>query len=224
MLLIDTYDSEAAAHKIVALAPGLKAEGITIRGVRLDSGDLIGLARSVRGILDRGGLGEVTIFASGGLDEDLLLAFTRAGAPIDGIGIGTSLTTSSDVPAIDCVYKLQEYGGLPRRKRSENKATWPGRKQVWRRRDAEGRMAGDVLSLEESEASGEPLIEPVMKGGRRLQPAPSLDAVRRHAKRQLEGLPDGLRRLDPGASYPVVVAEDLVALAEAVDRRLASRP
>ena len=73
------------------------------------------------------------------------LAFAQAGAPIDGIGIGTSLTTSADVPSIDCVYKLQEYAGLPRRKRSENKATWPGRKQVWRRYDADGRMAGDLL-------------------------------------------------------------------------------
>ena len=36
----------------------------------------------------------------------------RAGAPIDGFGIGTSLTTSSDVPAFDCAYKLQEYAGL----------------------------------------------------------------------------------------------------------------
>ena len=89
----------------------------------------------------------MTIFVSGGLDEDSLLNFARAQAPIDGIGIGTSLTTSADVPSIDCVYKLQEYAGVPRRKRSEKKATWPGRKQVWRRYDADGRMAGDLLSL-----------------------------------------------------------------------------
>jgi nicotinate phosphoribosyltransferase len=99
--------------------------------VRLDSGDLIALSKSVRDILDSGGLRDVTIFVSGGLDEDSLAAFARAGAPIDGIGIGTAMTTSSDVPAIDCVYKLQEYAGIARRKRSENKATWPGRKQVW---------------------------------------------------------------------------------------------
>src|SRR5208282_5240574 len=98
------------------------------------------------------------IFASGGLDEDSLVAFAKAGAPIDGIGIGTSLTTSSDVPALDCVYKLQEYAGLPRRKRSEKKATWPGRKQVWRRYDADGRMAGDVLSLEGHAKAGDALI------------------------------------------------------------------
>ena len=144
----------------------------------------------------------------------------NAGAPIDGIGIGTSLTTSADVPSIDCVYKLQEYAGLPRRKRSENKATWPGRKQVWRRYDADGRMAGDVLSLADHEKAGEPLIHPVMLGGRRLQPAPSLDDIRRRAKRELECLPQALRQLTPDATYPVEVADDLVKLAAEVDRRL----
>jgi nicotinate phosphoribosyltransferase len=226
VLLLDTYDSEAAARKVVALAPKLKAEGIAIRGVRLDSGDLIALTNSVRGILDRGGLTEVTIFVSGGLDEDSLLGFARARAPIDGIGIGTSLTTSSDVPAIDCVYKLQEYAGLPRRKRSDHKATWPGRKQVWRRYDADGRMAGDVLALEGGgavearNAGAEPLLQPVMQNGRRFQPSPSLDDIRRHAKRELERLPEPLRRQEPSPRYPVDVSGDLVQLAAAVDRRL----
>src|SRR5262249_5949983 len=87
VLLLDTYDTEAAARKVVALAPRLKASGITIRAVRLDSGDLIALAKSVRGILDAGGLHGVTIFVSGGLDEDSLLGFARAQAPIDGIGV-----------------------------------------------------------------------------------------------------------------------------------------
>ncbi|MGO9357011.1 MAG: nicotinate phosphoribosyltransferase, partial [Xanthobacteraceae bacterium] len=133
VLLIDTYDTVAAASKVVALAPRLQALGIKVHGVRLDSGDLVALAKSVRRILDDGGLRDTTIFASGGIEEDTLVAFARERAPIDGIGIGTSLATSSDVPAFDCAYKLQEYAGLPRRKRSTGKATWPGRKQVWRR-------------------------------------------------------------------------------------------
>ncbi len=220
VLLLDTYDSEAAARKVVALAPRLKAAGIAIRGVRLDSGDLVALSRSVRAILDAGGLADTTIFASGGLDEDSLLAFARAKAPIDGIGIGTSLTTSSDAPSADCVYKMQEYAGLPRRKRSEHKATWPGRKQVWRRYDASGRMAGDILSLEGPDRTREPLVQLVMKDGRRVAPSPSLDAIRRHAKRELERLPEALSRLTPGADYPVEVADDLIELAAAVDRRL----
>ena len=146
--LIDTYDTEAAARKVVALAPRLKARGITIRSVRLDSGDLTALSKNVRRILDEGGLADVTIFASGGLDEDSIAEMLRAGAPIDGFGIGTSLTTSSDVPALDCAYKLQEYAGLARRKHSAGKATWPGRKQVWRQYGPDGRMVGDILSVE----------------------------------------------------------------------------
>jgi nicotinate phosphoribosyltransferase len=223
VLLLDTYDTEAAARKVVALAPRLKASGIAVRGVRLDSGDLIALSKSVRDILDRDGLEAVTIFVSGGLDEDSLLGFARAQAPIDGIGIGTSLTTSADVPSIDCVYKLQEYAGVPRRKRSEKKATWPGRKQVWRRFGADGRMAGDVLSLADHAPAGEPLIEPVMIDGRRVAPSPSLDAIRQRAKRELENLPEPLRRLEPHATYPVEVADDLVKLADEVDRRLQAR-
>ena len=223
VLLLDTYDTEAAARKVVALAPRLKAAGITIRAVRLDSGDLLALSRSVRSILDRGGLNDVTIFASGGLDEDSLAAFVRQNAPIDGLGVGTSLTTSSDVPAIDCVYKLQEYAGLPRRKRSENKATWPGRKQVWRLYGADGRMAGDLLSLEGHHKSGEPLLQPVMRNGRRLRPAESLEAIRQRVKRELDRLPEPLRNLAPSTTYPVEVADELIDLAKDVDRRLQVR-
>src|SRR5271170_6665598 len=173
VFLLDTYDTEAAAHKVVALAPRLRAKGIAIRGVRLDSGDLVALSRSVRAILDAGGLRDVTIFASGGLDEDALAAFTKVNAPIDGLGVGTSLTTSADAPTLDCVYKLQEYAGLPRRKQSAKKATWPGRKQVWRRYGTDGRMIGDVVGLESVVKEGEVLIQPVMQNGKRLRPAPS---------------------------------------------------
>jgi nicotinate phosphoribosyltransferase len=220
-LLIDTYDTEAAARKVVALAPRLKADGITIRSVRLDSGDLIALSRSVRRILDEGGLREVTIFASGGIDEDNVAEIVRAGAPIDGFGIGTSLTTSSDVPALDCAYKLQEYAGFARRKHSIGKATWPGRKQVWRRYGPDGRVAGDILSVEDDRHSGEPLIQPVMRGGRRLASSPTLADIRAHAARELERLPEPLRRLEPRATCPVEVAEPLKRLASEVDRRLA---
>jgi len=220
VFLLDTYDTEAAARKVVALAPRLKAKGITMRGVRLDSGDLVALSRSVRAILDAGGLRDVTIFASGGLDEDSLAAFTKVNAPIDGLGVGTSLTTSADAPALDCVYKLQEYAGLPRRKQSAKKATWPGRKQVWRRYGADGRMVGDVLGVEGHVKEGEALIQPVMQNGKRLRPAPSLDEIRQHAKRELQRLPDPLRTLDPAMTYPVAIADELKALAAEFDRRL----
>jgi len=221
--LIDTYDTEAAARKVVALAPRLKARGITIRSVRLDSGDLIVLAKNVRRILDEGGLKDVTIFASGGLDEDNVAEMLHAGAPIDGFGIGTSLTTSSDVPALDCAYKLQEYAGVARRKLSSGKATWPGRKQVWRRYAPDGTMVGDILSTENDSHPGEPQIQLVMQNGRRVAPPPSLAEIRARATSDLARLPDALRRLEPGATYEVKVADALKQLATEVDRRLAQK-
>jgi nicotinate phosphoribosyltransferase len=221
VLLIDTYDTEAAARKVVALAPRLWEEaGIKISGVRLDSGDLLSLSKSVRDILDEGGLGDVTIFASGGLEEETLLAAARSSAPIDGYGVGTSLTTSSDAPALDCAYKLEEYAGRARRKLSAGKATWPGRKQVWRRYGSDGRMAGDVLSIETDDQTGEALIQPVMRRGKRLHPSESLDAIRSRMVQGLERLPEPMRRLETGASYPVTVAEALLRLAAEVDQRL----
>jgi nicotinate phosphoribosyltransferase len=220
VFLIDTYDTEAAAHKVVALAPRLKAKGISIRGVRLDSGDLAAMSRKVRRVLDAGGLNDVIIFVSGGLDEDRMAALTKDGAPIDGFGVGTSLTTSSDVPTLDCVYKLQEYAGLPRRKRSEKKATWPGRKQVWRRYGADGRMAGDLVARDGDSHDGEPLIELVMRSGRRIKPAPTLDDIRQRAREQLGRVPEALRAVIPAAIYPVKVAGELDALAADVDRRI----
>lgn len=222
VLLIDTYDTEAGAAKVVELAPKLAADGIKIRGVRLDSGDLIALSRRVRDILDGGGLGEVHILASGGLDENDLAAIMAANAPIDGFGIGTSLTTSSDAPALDCAYKLEEYAGVARRKLSAGKATWPGRKQVWRHFAPDGHMAGDVLSVADDDQPGEPLIEPVMRDGHRLAPRPTLDDIRAHAAKNLGRLPASLKRLEPGEDYPIEIAGALTKLTDEVDRRLES--
>jgi nicotinate phosphoribosyltransferase len=219
VLLLDTYDTEAAAEKVVALAPRLGAEGIRIAGVRLDSGDLADHARRVRAILDRGGLGEVTIFASGNLDEYALRELVAARAPIDGFGLGTRLDTSADAPYLDCAYKLEEYAGRPRRKRSEGKATWPGRKQVYRRHGGDGRMREDVLTLEDAPAEGVPLLAPVMRGGRRVGALPTLAEARARAVAELATLPEPLRRLEEGTVYPVTVTEPLRALARAVDAR-----
>jgi nicotinate phosphoribosyltransferase len=215
VLLIDTYDTERAARRVVALAPRLAAAGVSILGVRIDSGDLGAQARRVRQILDEGGLGSVRIVASGGLDEDQLLALT--GAPIDSYGVGTSLTTSSDAAALDCAYKLCEYAGIARRKRSAGKATWPGRKQVWRRHDAARRMAGDLVALTSDDHPGERLLQPAMRGGKRVSGLPDLAASRARAQAQLECLPPALARLEP-FSYPVEVGDSLRELAAQLDR------
>jgi nicotinate phosphoribosyltransferase len=213
VLLIDTYDTEEGARKVVRLA----REGLVARGVRLDSGDLAEHARRVRRILDAGGLERCVIFASGGLDELSVGEMVASGAPIDGFGIGTRLDTSADAPYLDCAYKLVEYAGRPRRKRSEGKATWPGRKQVYRRRDASGALAFDTITLEDDAGEGEPLLVPVMRGGRRVAAREPLEAIRRRVAAELARLPEHLRRLKSEPRYPVRVAPPLVELAAALD-------
>jgi nicotinate phosphoribosyltransferase len=200
VLLVDTYDTVEGVRRAAA-APG------RLKGVRLDSGDLDDLSRKARRILDDAGHRDAIIFASGNLDEDKVGALVAAGAPIDAYGIGTSLTTSADAPYLDAVYKLEEYGGKPRRKRSTAKATWPGRKQVWRSYGEGGRFARDVVTVEGDAQAGEPLIVPVMRAGKRL-PQPSLSESRERCMRDMARLP----------GPAVEIAPALRALAGEVDR------
>ena len=218
-LLLDTYDTEAAAHTLVRLAPRLRERGITIRGVRIDSGDLAEHARKVRRILDAGDLRQVTILGSGDIDEYRIRALLADGAPFDGFGVGTRLDASTDAPTLDMVYKLQEYAGQPRRKHSEGKATWPGRKQVYRRVAADGTFAGDCLGLEQAPQPGEPLLIPVMEQGRRLQAPEPLSAIRDRVRTQLAALPTALRADETSLPYRVDIAPDLRELTAQLDQK-----
>jgi nicotinate phosphoribosyltransferase len=200
VLLVDTYDTVEGVRRAAA-TPG------RLKGVRLDSGDLDDLSRKARRILDEAGHRDAIIFASGNLDEERVAALVAAGAPIDSFGIGTSLTTSADAPYLDAVYKLEEYGGKPRRKRSTAKATWPGRKQVWRSYGEGGRFARDVITVEGDAQPGEPLVLPAMRGGRRL-PQPGFAESRARCLRDMARLP----------APSVQIAPALRALADEVDR------
>lgn len=218
-LLIDTYDTEAAARAIVPLARKLAGEGIAIQAVRIDSGNLARHAANVRAILDAGGLPNVKVFASGNLDEYSVQALLAAGAPIDGFGVGTRMNTSDDCPYLECAYKLQEYAGQARRKRSEGKASWPGRKQVFRRFDADGLMAGDTLALADDDEAGVPLLQCVMRNGTRVSPSPKLTGIRDFARAHLARIPPAWRGLDVAAPYPVEISPTLRDLARWVDLR-----
>jgi len=222
IFLLDTYDTEAAAAKVVAMAPRLRREGIVVKGVRIDSGDLGEHARKVRQILDAGGLSQVRILASGNLDEEAIRRLIASGAPIDDFAVGTRLTTSADVPHLDTVYKLQEYAGRPRRKRSEGKATYPGRKQIFRQVGADGRLMGDILTVEGDQQEGQPLLQPCLRAGKRLAPSPTLPAIRQHAAAELARLPEHLRRLATEPPYPVTIAPALQELTRQVDRQFSS--
>ncbi len=220
LLLIDTYDTETAARKVVALAPRLRANGIPVKGVRLDSGDLADHARKVRHILDDGGLRDAQILASGNLDEYSLNTLVQSRAPIDSFAVGTAMTTSSDAPSLDCAYKLQEYAGRPCRKRSEGKATWPGRRQVYRSYTDGGYLDHDEVTTLNDRQAGDPLLHPVMKEGRRLAPAPTLDGIRKQVATQLSKLPDSVRQLEECTAYDVRISQALHDLADSVDRHI----
>lgn len=200
VLLIDTYDTEEGARRAVRVAAELAPEGVRVAGVRLDSGDLVRLSRSVRQILDDGGLGDATIFASGDLDEYRIAEILATGAPIDAFGVGTQLVTSADAPSLGAVYKLVADASGSRIKLSEDKVTLPGAKQVWRVSDGDTDVL-DVIALDGEEVTLEhgsrtrPLLETVMSGGRRTRPDPPLSERREASAAAVARLPHRLRSL-----------------------------
>lgn len=223
-LLIDTYDTERAARRVVELARGLRAacSPARIQAVRIDSGDLAAQALAVRRLLDAHECKDIEIVVSGNLDEQRIAALLEARAPVDAFGVGTSLDTSSDVPALDIAYKLQEYAGRARRKRSPGKQTWPGAKQVYRGREASGSLCGDSITLADEAHAGEPLLLEVMHRGRRTVASPTLAQIRQQCNARVAELPAGLRELGEAAGvsdYPTHVSDRIQTLAAQLDAR-----
>lgn len=224
-LLIDTYDTLRGARRAVEVARELASEGKRLLAVRIDSGDLAALSREVRQILDEGGLEDVQIVASGGLDEYVLASLTRSRAPIDAYGVGTRVTTSADAPMLDMAYKLVEYEGRPALKLSTGKQTLVGPKQVWRRRGPDGRFSGDIIAARDEpppEGDWEPLLEHVVHRGEVIV-SPSLDEIRRRHREEMAALPPVLLQLEGQIPYPVKISPVLEqrqqAAAAAVRRR-----
>ncbi len=214
VLLLDTYDTCEAARRVVS-------SGLTPAAVRLDSGDLGALSRDVRGILDGGGLRGTRILVSGDLDEYRIASLVASGAPVDGFGVGTALSTSNDAPALGVVYKLAEVeragSWMATAKSSPGKATWAGRKQVWRM-PADGR---DRVGLrdERAPAGGHGLLRCVMRDGTRVGDAPALADRRAACQAAVAGLPAGVRRLENPLGYQVEVSDALRALSKAAMTR-----
>ena len=210
-LLVDTYDTLHGTRIAAELAHRLRGEGRKLCALRLDSGDLDALSRAARKILDDAGLHDVQIFASGGLDEYAIDALVRAGAPIDGFGVGTRIGMSADAPVLDMAYKIVEYAGRPCLKLSSKKTTLIGPKQVWRRRAKDGRFVEDRVACHDEPAPGAdwlPLLEPVVRGGRRLA-RPRLDELRAFHAREIAALPPDVVAVDGRAAYPVSLSSEL---------------
>jgi nicotinate phosphoribosyltransferase len=224
-LLVDTYDVRAAIEKIIAL-------GRKPAGVRLDSGDLLADSLWVRRRLDRAGWNDVQIFASGDLDEDRIETLVRSGARLDAFGVGTALSTSADSPYVGVIYKLVEVelGDAVRSaaKFSQEKITYPGRKQIFRFTGEDGKFSNDVIGLDsESFAAAEPLLIPVMRAGRRLDvagnnSAAALLAARSRCLADRDRMPERILGLSPAEPpYPVRYSSRLEELHDQVRQTVA---
>jgi len=168
-------------------------------------------------------LSDTKIFASGGLDELTIRDMLRAGAEVDGFGVGTELGTSGDAPSLDSTYKLvacvdRSGNEIPVIKLSTGKITLPGRKQVWRQCDG-GSFVRDIIGLADEQLEGEPLLEPVMRDGIPLHEAPALVDLQRRAAKQLAATPEETRALEKPAPYAVEISAQLHQLVESLRRR-----
>jgi nicotinate phosphoribosyltransferase len=221
VLLIDTYDTLVGARKAVTVAQEMRASGRSLRAVRLDSGDLVELSREVRDILDQSGFPEVSIFASGGLDEYKIRDMVTSGARIDAFGVGTKLGVSADAPYLNMAYKIVEYDGRPVLKLSSGKVSLAGAKHVFRQRGLHGRFSRDLMGLrDEPVSNGEPLLKSCMQEGRRLCGPEPLATIQQRFREEFAQLPDVHKDLDAAPNYPVELTEQLRALQDQVSREI----
>jgi nicotinate phosphoribosyltransferase len=208
-LLIDTYDTVAAARRI---GEKMKQGEMNCQGVRLDSGDLVKLSQQVRSLLP-----DINIFASGDIDEWEIARLKAEGAEIDGYGIGTKLVSGTPVNG---VYKLVEIDSYPVMKESSGKVTYPGRKQIYRQFQQD-KMQSDYLALFDENYQGSyphllPLMQLVMQQGKRLQPPETLEEIAQRTAASVAALPAEIRRLDQPISSPLQVSQALQQLTEKI--------
>ncbi|MGA2385444.1 MAG: nicotinate phosphoribosyltransferase [Candidatus Bathyarchaeia archaeon] len=224
-LLIDTYDDISGAEKAAVIAKELEKKGCKLGGVRLDSGDMTKTSKRIRKLLDAQGLDYVKIFASGDLDEFKIEELLGKGARIDSFGVGTKMGTSADRPYLDVIYKLCETmradgDFTPIMKLSKDKITLPGRKQVYRFRDAEGKLEKDMITLADEKFEAEPLLVKVMEKGKLTYALPSLEQIRANAAKNLSEFPEEYKALTDAPVYPIELSRNLLNLVKTLKRQL----
>jgi nicotinate phosphoribosyltransferase len=209
--IIDTYDTLEGARRAA------QNQG-PFWGVRIDSGDFLALSREVRAILDIAGHADAKIMVSGDLDEFRIRELLAAGAPIDGLGVGTQISVSADAPSLSAVYKLVEIEicGIQRftAKLSDDKPSYPGSKQIFRDTHR------DVIARSGECGRGEALLRPIILGGRLIEPLPTLEQARQRAAESIAKLAPALRELEQAEPWPVIHSRELRELIERTRRNI----
>ena len=223
--LVDTYDTLEGTRNAARVALEMREHGHELRAIRLDSGDMLDLSLKAREILDKAGLSNVQIFASGGLDEFEVERLLSAGAAIDGFGVGTKVGVSADAPWTDCAYKLVEYDGRPTLKLSTEKQTLPGAKQVFRYRDPQGKFSNDVIAAEGElqPPNSESLLQTVMTNGAKTAEHPILSELRQRFAREFVLLPDEHKVIEAPAEFDVRISHTLAKLQDDVTADIRKR-
>ncbi len=199
-LLVDTYDIAEAVRLAVEVA------GPQLGAVRIDSGDLAQLARSVRRQLDSLGATDTRIIVTSDLDEFAIAGL--AAAPVDGYGVGTSLVTGSGSPTCGFVYKLVARASstaadapmVPVAKKSADKLSIGGRKWALRRRSPEGVAQAEILGIgapPPDDGDDRPLLVELVRSGEIVGREP-LEASRQRHCDALAELPIQAHKLSRG--------------------------
>jgi nicotinate phosphoribosyltransferase len=240
VLLVDTYDTLEGVRQAIQTAQEMRQEGHGLIGVRIDSGDLSYYSKAARSMLDEAGLHDVKVLASSDLDEYIIESLRDQGAAIDVWCVGTRLITSYQTPALGVVYKLMAIDRgdgkwAPRIKISENpqKVTNPGVKKIFRFRDGNGRIIGDLLAEQDEllpagedvpahhpmydymkktyrpPYTAEELMVPVFVNGRQVYDPPSLEETRNRAAREIACLEPEYKRFSNPHIYKVSLSDRL---------------
>lgn len=217
VLLVDTYDvlKSGVPNAIRIAKEVLEPMGKRLKGVRIDSGDLAYLSKKVRVMLDQEGLQDCNIVLSNSLDEYTISSLILQGAKVDSFGVGERMITAKSEPVFGAVYKIAavEEDGIfePRIKVSENveKITNPGRKEVYRVYNKDGKAIADLLALKDEkidcstsfsyidpkepwrvrkfeDCTVKKLQKKYIENGKKVAELDSLEEIRAYVSKQLE--------------------------------------
>jgi nicotinate phosphoribosyltransferase len=228
ILLIDTYDTIRGARNACIVGKELRSKGFDLKGVRIDSGDLLSLSKEVRKILDSEGFKDTKIYVSSDLDEYAIEELTKSNAPIDSYGVGTRLITGAnynsvsktgEVSALGGVYKLvqveKDGKPVPKMKLTNDiaKATLPGMNTVLRK-SKDGLFVEDEIAPWGTKPGNDQLelLTKVVSGSRLQYAFPSVPAIKEYCTEQLASLPKDVLRITDPKPYTVRINKAITDL------------